>query len=235
MTDLPPAQDDDLPRRGKLGILMLVVPIVSVVLVGSAYVVLAWYGAAGRPAEGPVVQLSLRACPEAEAVLQKRMAFMGLGDPSVASSADGLLVTARFPVEERVIAAIPGTLAAGGRWELRAGQDGDVLATEADIVEATVVPTFLEVPRAQVLLEAEAAKRLKAHMGDHLNDTVTAWLDGDLVTQRHNGPPITDGRVDLDRPELPAETRIDRAAHAAVVLDSGPHPCPVELIAVERR
>lgn len=232
---MPPAlPDPDLPNRGRLGILMLVVPIVSVLLVGSAYAVMAWFGAAGRPAEGPVVQVTFRACPEAAEVVKARVDFMGLGEPKVTAVPDGFALRARFPVEERVIAAIPATLAARGAFVLRAGEDGEVLATEAELADAGVVPTFLDVPRAQVRLAPEAAKALKAHMGAHLDGHLTAWLDGDLVTRRKNAPPIDDGEVDLDLPELAAEVRIDRAAHAAVVLAHGPQPCEVVVASVER-
>lgn len=227
--------DPDLPRRGALGILMLVVPVVSVVLVGAAYVWMAWLGAGGRPASGPVVDVVFRGCPEAQAVVAERVAFMGLADPTFAPQPDGFRLSARFPAEERVIAAIPVTLAATGALVVRAGDDGEVLATEADVVDATVVPTFLDVPRAQAQLGLEPGKRLKAHMGAHIDAHISAWLDGDLVTRRKNAPPIDDGQVDLDLPELPAERRIDRAAHAAAVLAHGPLPCPVQVASVERR
>lgn len=238
MTD--PTLDPDLPNRGKLGMLMLAVPIVSVAIVGTLYLVLAFLGAQGHPADGPLVEVELRGCPEAQAIVAERAAFVGLPEVvfrPLAATDDapaGFVMTARFPREERVIASLPGTLSATGKVEVRAGDDGEVLATEADIADATVVPTFLDAPRAQVTLVPEAAKKLKLHMGLHLDDHISVWIDGERYSRRHNAPPEEHGQLDLEQPELPAETRIDRAAHAAVVLAHGALPCPLTVGPVRR-
>jgi hypothetical protein len=153
---------------------------------------------------------------------------------AVADAPAGFVLSARFPREERVVASLPGTLSATGDVEVRAGDDGEVLATEADIADATVVPTFLDAPRAQLTLTPDAAKKLKLHMGLHLDGHVSVWIDGELYSRRHNAPPEERGQLDLELPELPAEARIDRAAHAAVLLAHGALPCPLVVAAVRR-
>lgn len=235
-----PTNDPDLPNRGRLGMLMLAVPVVSVAVVGALYVVLAVLGARGRSADGPRVELALRGCPEAQAVVAERAAFIGLPEvtfrplPATDAAPAGFALTARFPREERVITSLPGTLSATGKVEIRAGDDGELLATEADIADATVVPTFLDAPRAQLTLVPEAAKKLKLHMGLHLDGHVSVWIDGELYLRRHNAPPEERGQLDLELPELPAEARIDRAAHAAVLLAHGALPCPLTVAGVSR-
>jgi hypothetical protein len=234
----PHEPDDSLHKRGTLGLIVLAVPIVSIVVVGAAYVALTTLGHQGRAASGPLTQLHFLGCEEAIPVVRARAEAMGLPELTVEPGAPGsFTVTARLPAEPRTHLAIPGTLAAPGTFALRnirGGPDGadedEPLFTHADIEYATTYLAFLDAPKVHVQLKKEAAIRLRDWMRAHPEDGMGMWIDGERVTVRKNMPPEHYGEVTLDRVGATDMERMDFAAGAAIELQHGPLPCEVQLL-----
>lgn len=228
MSDFSP----DIQRRGTLGLIALSAPVLSVVGVGLAYLFVFWRGSQGIAAAGPLVRIDLDTCAEARPVLQARLAFMGLPDVTVTDRTGGLSVTARLPDQERVREQIPATLAAPGRLVVR-GEPGDaVIITEADVTEATVTLPFLDSPKAWIQFNDAAAARWKQHGEAHPGDAVAFTLDGVRAGMRKNHPPGDTTSLILDLADQSDLARLDFAAHAAAVLESGPLPCAATVAGV---
>jgi hypothetical protein len=236
-----PEPDDSLQHRGTLGLIVLAVPIVSIVVVGLAYIILTSLGQEGRAATGPRTAMHFLGCAEAIPLVRARAEAMGLPDLAVEPTETGSFrVTARLPAEPRTHLAIPGTLAAPGTFALRGiqgGPDGadqdEVLFSNADIDYATTYLAFLDAPKVFIQLKKESATRLRDWMRTHPEDGMGMWLDGERVTVRKNMPPEQYGEVTLDRVGATDMERMDFAAGAAIELQHGPLPCAVELVRTE--
>lgn len=229
--------NDVYQRRGRLGVLMLIVPTVSIALVAGAYGALLWVGSAQQHAEGPEATLRFRGCPEARPWLERRVAHVGLLDAVWVDTDDGYAVTAHLPGRAQVAEALPATLATTGRFEVRnePAREGGLHLTPDDIDHATVEMGFLDLPRAVVQLDAPAALALKEAMESEPDGAIALVLDGEVVTRRRNMPSETQGRLALDLgadETLTDLERVDFAAHAATVIEHGPLPCPVEVVEV---
>lgn len=236
MQDARADQDevDAIQRRGTLGVLVLAVPIVSIVLVGSAWLLLTGMGAAGRPADGPLVRMAFRGCAEAEPVVRARVEWMGLGEVQTTPLPDGFAVLARLPSDPTTQERVPATLARTGTFAARVGADGEAVVTEVDIADATVVLGFLDHPKAQVQLSEEGARRLARTQMDDPQGFLTLEVDGAPVRRLDNLPAVGDGRLTLDPSGLADRALVDFAAETALVLLHGPLPCAVEVVDVAR-
>jgi hypothetical protein len=229
--------DQDLvQRRGIAGLLFLAAPIVSIVVVGVAYLVLFWFGDAGREASGPLVRLRYEGCAEASPVLLRRVEWMGLVAQEVEQGEAGLAFTTRLPAEDRVRQRIPDTLARQGRFQLRPMHEGvvseQVVVSEADLIAATVNMSFLDVPRARVELSPEAAERLAKHQHERPDDALAAFVEGTQVFVLSNRGPITDGQIVFEPFGESDLERLDFAAESAVTLNDR-LPCPVRLVGAD--
>lgn len=217
-------------ERGTLGILLLAVPVVAIAIVGTAYVVMFWFGLAGRPADSGAVRLSYRGCAEAAPIVDRRLAAMGLdrlgGDPTP----DGFDVVTRLIGDAHAAAFVPALLAAPGRFEVRGQPEGEVLLTEADVAESSPEMRFLDAPHARVLLRPEGQKRFDAWQLAHPDGHVEVRFDGVKVADWKNTPPLVSAELSVDKIDGSARERIDLAAALPIALGSGPLPCPVTLV-----
>jgi len=214
-------------RRGMLGVLLLVVPILSIVVVGGAYLYLAWLGWQGRDAVGDPVRIAFEGCDEAQAGVQARVAFMGLPNPSFEDTPSGFTLTTRLPPDPEAAAAIPATLATTGTLVVRPVGGGEAVITNADLVEATVELPFLDAPHAVLVLAPDAAAGLRNHMESHPQDGVEVVLDGEVVYRRKNSPSEARGRLAVDKEGASDLERMQFAARTAAVLQGAPLPCAV--------
>lgn len=228
------AEPLNMQRRGALGIIVLVVPIVSIVAVAIGYGLLIWYGAAGHPAEGPMTRVEFHGCPEAQAVVEKRVARMGLPEASFAPIDKGFALTVRMPADEQVAADIPATLAAPGRIEVARGEHDGLIAGPEDIADVSVSMGFMDAPRTWIKLTPQASARLKDAMSADMQGHISIWVDGEVVTRRKNAPPIADGQLDLAAEGQADVNVVAFAAAMGIVLSDGPLPCDVSLAGVTR-
>lgn len=226
-------QVEDAPisgRRGALGILVLVIPIVSIVVVGLAYVVMIGVGSSGRPAEGDRVRLTFTGCADSRAVIARRVDRMGLAEPVFTDVADGYTLDVTMPEDPRAAGTIPPTLVAKGDLKVVEGEEGAVIAARDDIADVSTSMQFLDAPRTWIKLTPAASERLKAYMGANLAGHISVWVDGERVSRRKNAPPVEDGQLDV----VPEGIKDDRAAvefaaALGVILSSGPLPCSVSV------
>lgn len=223
-----------MQRRGALGILMLVVPVVSIVAVGIGYGLLVWYGASGKPADGDMVRVEFAGCPEAQPVILKRIERIGLPDPVFTPREGGFTLTVKMPSDPHVADDIPATLVAPGVLEIRQGERDARLAGPEDVEDVSVSMGFLDAPRTWIKLKPDAAKRLKETMGANMQGHISVWVDGEVVTRRKNAPPIDDGQVDLVLEGQADVNVVTFAAAMGVILSSGPLPCPVSVASSTR-
>jgi hypothetical protein len=224
--------DAALQRRGTLGLLLLVVPVVSITVVAIAYIVMYSYGLSGRGADGATVRVGFRGCAEAAPLVDRRLAAMGLERLGGGATADGFEVLTRLPVDEHAATFVPDVLARTGRFEIRAQPEGEVLATEADVAEATPEMRFLDAPHARVRLALDAAKRLDAWQKAHPQGHVEIRVDGTKVADWKNLPAVEDDELEIDQVEATIRERIDLAAAVPIVLSDGPLPCDVAVVGV---
>jgi hypothetical protein len=235
------ATQDDYQRRGIVGIFLLVMPIVSIIAVGIGYALLLWFGLAGRPAEGTVMRITFAGCPDAQPLVAARIEAMGLPDVAFGETLDGFTVDTRMPTRDDVAEALPATLAQRGTFAiLRLTEDGSLdpstppIATEANIVEASMSLSFLDTPRARVQLDEASAEALKTWMSEHPAEGLSLQVEGRQVTTRANMPPEAAGELYLDLDHATDLDRMDFAASAAIVLEHGPLPCDLEVAEVRR-
>ena len=228
-------EHEDAPsiRRGLGGVLMLAVPIVSIAIVGTAYLILLSYGLEGRDAAGELTTVTYDGCPEAAPVLTARLEAMGLPDLSVDASTDGVLsVTARLPADERTASAIPRDLTRPGTFAILPDdpESGDApLATRADLASAQISLAFFDVPKTTIQLKPEAADRVRSYMETHPEDGVRIFVDGEQISRRQSMPPEARGLFTLDRVGRSDLERLEFAASTAIVIEHGPLPCELKL------
>lgn len=228
------AEPLNMQRRGALGIVVLVVPVVSIIAVGIGYAILLWYGYAGHPAEGARTRIDFEACPAAQAVIQKRVERMGLPDPVFAPIDKGFSLTVRMPANEQVAADIPATLSAPGKLEVMRGEHDGLIAGPEDIADVSVSMGFMDAPRTWIKLSPAATARLKDAMSADMQGHISIWVDGEVVTRRKNAPPIADGQLDLAAEGQADVNVVTFAAAMGVILSSGPLPCPITLLGTTR-
>ncbi len=214
-----------MQQRGLLGVVVLVVPIVSIVVVGAAYLGLAWMGLQGRDEAGTAVRMAFRGCPAAQEGVAARVAFMGLPDPRFETLEDGFALTTALPPDPEVRASIPVTLSAPGVLVVRPEQGGEAVLTRRDIASATVELPFLDAPHAILALSPDGALALQGHMEGHPEDAIAVELDGEVVYKRKNSPSVSGGRLAVDQPGETDLNRMRFAAHLAAVLQGPALPC----------
>jgi hypothetical protein len=228
--EAPLAEPLNMQRRGALGIVVLVVPVVSIIAVGIGYGILLWYGYAGRPAEGPNTRIDFEACPAAQAVIANRVERIGLPNPVFTATEKGFSLTVRMPADEKVAADIPATLVAPGKLEVARGEHDGLIASSEDIDDVSVSMGFMDAPRTWIKLKPAATARLKDAMSADMQGHISIWVDGEVVTRRKNAPPVADGQLDLAAEGQADVNVVTFAAAMGVVLSSGPLPCPVTLL-----
>lgn len=227
------SDDDNLQRRGALSLLIVIVPILSVALVGVLFLIETWYGYQGRQAEGPPVRLAFSACAEAQPLLQARADEIGL-EGKLTPVDGGFALDTRLPADPRIAAQIPETMAAPGVLEVHAlnadQTPGELLASNKDVVDVTTYMDFLDTPKVAVKLNGEMSEALKMYQSTHIDGDIGLWLDGRLVTTRRNAPPEVHGELRLDLMRASDLDRIEFAAAAGVILQHGPLPCAVKAL-----
>jgi hypothetical protein len=212
------------PRKGAL---LLLIPVAMVALVFALYAVALAFGLYGRPADGERVVLVASACPEARAVVAHRVNAMGLGDPVFDEVPGGFQLTVTLPAEADVAASIPVTLATPGRLRaVRESQPDVALIENAQITGAAIRQDLTLIPWTVITLAPEGYEALLAWVREQRDGKVVWSVDGEPIgtvsnlkgaaTEVEISPALDDDRA-----------RMMRAAELAIVLDSGPLPCPV--------
>lgn len=226
MTD---AQDTRIPTSGA-GCFLLAMPPVAVVLVFIAYGVLLFFGISGRPADGETVDIAIRTCPEAQAVLAARAEMIGVV-PSFTPTEDGFRITVTLPSDEVVAASIPGTLAERGLLEVRA-EDGTLLVDSEGVADAGIRMDLMMTPTTFVAFTDEAHERLRAHMKANRNGKLSVTVDGAEVAVVSNRMDLGPGELEILPSAENEEARMRLSARRGVVLGEGPLPCDAEVLSV---
>ena len=212
------------PRKGAI---ILVIPILSVAVVGLAYVVMFSIFLGGRTADGARVTLQWSGCPAAGEVVSRRVEAMGLGDPELTTPDGRVVLTATLPAEPDVAARIPVTLAMPG--VLRAWPEDDpssTLFTNADVSQAAMRQDLTLMPWTVLTLTPEARQRLQDTVMAKRDGKVVYALDGQVIGTVSNlkGAAL---EVELTPEGTDDRDRMQKAAERTVVLGSGPLPCPL--------
>jgi hypothetical protein len=227
-------EEERFSRRPLWGVLFSVLPIVSIIVVGSAYAALFWAGAEGRPADGPVQRVRFGACPEAGPVLQGRVADMGLGEVTWSAASGEIVLEARFPGDAAVANGIPTTLAKPGVLTVHDDADpSKIIATNADVDSALPYLGFRAAPATLVQLKRDPAKRLREHMEANFHDAIAVSVDGEVVLRRKNMPSEPAGQLMIESLDASDPQVVAVAAERSIVLNHGPLPCPVQVLGVE--
>lgn len=221
---------DGLPRSGCL---FFMLPVALTVLVIGAYAVLFGAGFLGFGAGGDRVLIEFDTCDDARPMLEARVEQMGLGDPQWDTSGGGLALTTTLP-DTPAAPHIPTTLARGGDFALVTGEtrDGDVIIDDEDVLEAALSLKELGNPLVVLKLSSEAQKRLEAHMEDHVEGSISVWIDDELVLARPNDPPFRRAEIDVRAEGDDGQDNLRRAADWGILITHGPLPCPAHVASV---
>ena len=219
---------DALPRTGCL---FFMLPVGLAALVIIAYVVLFSAGFIGLGAGGDRVAMEFRTCAEARPLIEARVEQMGLGDPVWETTSEGLSLTANMPATPAA-PYIPETLARVGDFAIVTGEtrDGDVIVDDDDIVQAQLSLKELGNPLVVLEMTHDAHKRLEAHMEAHIEDSISVWVDDELVLARPNDPPFRRTEIDVRAEGDDGQDNLRRAADWGILLTHGPLPCPTTLV-----
>jgi hypothetical protein len=202
---------------------MLALPIVGVALTFAAYAAMWTLGRAGRPAEGAPADLGFAGCADAAPVVAARLRDMGLA-PETRTDDGGFTVSVVLPADPRVAAQIPSTLAQPGRLEV-IGR-GAVLATSADVTDASVRMDLLMIPSTLLAMTEAATARVATEVRADPDGTLVFRVDGRDEGIQPNGA-VEGAELELSPPERDGQARWDAVAKWSVVLDH-PLPCPIK-------
>ena len=234
MTDPPNQAEMELLDRTKPrpGCLLFALPILLTVAMGIGYVLLFSLGYLGTTARGERVTLIFDSCPEAHALIQRRVDDMGLGEPEWQVSGQTLECTATLPGRmPDVDARIPSVLAQPGRLRIYAGeaQRDDALLIDHDGVASTLF-TLKELgnPLIQVRLHEKSRMTLRTFMDEHPEQSFSVWLDDHSIISRPNQPPLSGTTLELRDHDEDGTKILARTAEWSIVLKNGPLPCPVQ-------
>lgn len=215
------------PRKGAL---LLLIPAAMVGLTFVLYAGMLALGLYGRPADGDRVVMAFTGCAAAAPVVQARVAFMGLGDPVLAERPDGFDLQVTLPADPHVARGIPDTLTAPGRLQaVRRDAPDQVLFTEAEVAHAAIRQDLTLIPWTVLTLTDAGVAALGAYVREDREGRVIYRMDGAEIGSVSNLKGATP-EVELS-PELEDDrARLEAAAARAVVLDSGPLPCPLSVV-----
>lgn len=210
------------PTRGLVGLAILAIPIGLVVVVFVSYAGLFALGWRGRAGAAPMT-VTFGGCPEAAPVIASRLADMGY-DAVRTDAADGFSFSFGGPDDAADRAALPVDLARRGAFEVRGGDA--VLATGADVVDASVRVDALMVPTTLARLREDAAARVKAWVRADPNAQLDFVLDGERIGGQANVA-VTPGEIEIAPPIEDERARLRATAAWSVIIDHPPLPCPV--------
>ncbi len=215
------------PRKGAI---ILVIPILMVVVVFVGYGVMFGLGISGRAADGKRVTLAWEGCPEALDVVQHRVEGMGLGNPVYSKTDAGFTVEVTLPADPDVAAEIPRTLATPGFLRAHPTTDPNRTLFTSDQVEKGAIRQDLTLsPWTVITLSDEGVEALKAYIDEDREGRVTYLLDGLPIGSVSNlkGPTP---EVELSPEGKDDRDRMHKAAARAIIVDSGPLPCPLDRV-----
>lgn len=215
----------------RTGCLIFAIVPVAVALTFLAYAVMLGLGLYGRPASGDRVTITFEACPEAGPILTDRAMSMGLTDAALHSEGARHELTATLPADPQIAASIPGTLAERGLLTVRAS-DGAVLADHTSVESAGVRMDIMMTPTTFVRLKRPAALSLRDHVRENPEGHLAIELDGAEVFVRSNRADLVEVELEIPPSAEDDQARMQLAAARGVVLGSGPHPCPVQVVGV---
>lgn len=218
--------DDDprIPARPIWAMVILALPIVGVLLTFLAYGVMWSLGLSGRVARGEPMELRFVGCAEAEPYLRGRLDDMGL-EGTWSTTSDGYAVTVVPTGDREVDAALATTLSVPAA--LQVTSQGETLATNADLREATVRMDIFMVPYVLLRLESAAAERVKHAMRTDPGGKLRFLVDGVDVGWQSNTNPVATGDLEINLTIEDDLERMRAVAAWSVTLDHGPLPCPV--------
>ena len=218
--DLDP-DDPRLPSRPLLGMAILALPGLGFLAIAIGYTALFAAGSAGRSIDGPEVELRFSGCPDAQQAITARLSDMGLPATALPSSdASTFGFRLKLPADPEAARAIPSTLASPGQLQI---QDADeAIATNSDLVDASVKMDLLTEPSLLLTLSDAATERLKSHARP--GHRVSLHIDGARVADT----PLDRASSVLDflLTEGVERERWSRIAAWSVTVDH-PLPCPI--------
>ncbi len=162
--------------------------------------------------------------------LLQRAGSIGLGE--VTGSVDGARATlvAILPGLEDDAEAMPALLTQPGRFAVYAGAepDGEVLATEADIVSVDLGLNLKGHPYVQLGFQPAAVQRLKAG-----GSPLTYVLDGEVVDHHFANGSIRGEEIRLQPRLDTVKKELRNATDWNIVLRHGPAPCPPTRVSLQ--
>ncbi len=198
--------------------------VASTLMVATATLaVLAWLGGT---AEGQRLQIELNGTCSAPSIplLKARVDEMGLGDPRITSTANGVRIEATMPgTSHEEATQVPLLLARRG--QLTAGPPDAPIFSRSDIESAEIRLDESGLPYTWLTLNKRALEALSAAATAHPEDEMTLRVDHIDAPARPYSKPVTEGGIRLLPGEGITRERMRVAANHAIVLTHGPLPC----------
>lgn len=223
-----------LPPRPKAITWFMAMPVIFGFILVVSMGVLGALGMMGGTAEGERLQIQLQtACgDQAHGVVQARIERIGLGEPQLSADPDGLRLVATMPGLPDDRSLVPALLAQPGHLQVIDGASNIVLATHTEVIDAGLQLDESGLPLTLVEFGPDAMKRLAEATEGAPDSHLRIEFDGENLGERPNTPPLVDGELRLPSGEGLTKLRMRRAADRAILLQSGPLPCPVQVGAV---
>lgn len=225
MADTPntPADTTPPPASPMLRLLFAIPLVVS----GAALVGTLWFlnRDTGRTATGDRVRIHLQsACLErTERVVRARIDSLGLPAPELVAAGDGLDLTLTLPGLPDDRTAIPALLTAPGRLSVRVS-DQEV-ATEGDVAGTGINLGPGGDPYLELAFQAMAVTALREASAS--GAPMTLLLDGRVMAEGVGADQIEDQKLAVYPADAGPQERMRLAADWSLILNSGPHGCPV--------
>jgi hypothetical protein len=233
MTDAP--ETPQLIPTPRPGCILLALPILLTIVVGTGYATLFGLGSIGGSARGERITMNVTTCSEAQALIAHRVTAMGLGDPQWEKKGSQWALTVTLPGRDpKVDRQIPSVLQRQGTFNVYAGDHADpsaVLLDRSHVTSTTFTLREMANPLIEVLLNKEGRKTLVDYMTKHPTKTLSVWLDNERILQRSNTPLIEGHVVELRSHDEDGKVNLQRAADWDIVLTHGPLPCATAITA----
>jgi len=193
--------------------------------------VLVWRGGV---ADGERVGISLTgSCAQHdEAMVTRRVAAIGLGEPEIISTPNTIQIVATLPGQDPQTERdeIPELLGRAGRIQIKA--DDRVLATETDIDEAVLGLDESGIAMAKLVLDRNVAAMLSEHMEDSPLGVIRIYMDGEIIAERPNSMSFSDNEIRVIGLDSNPAKRMRDAASQIIIVNHGPLSCDLEVASV---
>ena len=206
---------------------LMIVPILIAFFLAVATGVLIWKMTEERIANGERVSIQLtgECLSDAHEVILRRADAVGIGNPVMTSTENGMLFTLTLPSTPDAKEHIPRLLTRPGVWAMK---DGDkVLLTNENISKAIFSLDESGMPETLLTFDPASKQEAQLYLDKHPDGTTELWLDNEKIIIRPNTIPISDDFRLVSNNTEPS-VRMKEAADFGILLSNPTIDCQID-------